>query len=76
MLEERICKECNEVETEVHFLCLCKKYEIDRKIMYDNVNNSIISYSDPYVNFFNLLKSHEGTLLKAIGKFILDCSVT
>ena len=75
-LEERLCKECNEVETKVHFLCQCKKYEIDRKSMYENVNNSIISYSDPYVTFFNLLTSHDGHLLKAIGKCILDCSVT
>ena len=44
--------------------------------MYDNVNDSLISYSDPYVTFFNLLTSHDGHLLKAIGKFIQDCSVT
>ena len=42
--------------------------------MYDNVNNSFISYSD--VIFFNLLTSHYGHLLKAVGKFIQDCPVT
>ena len=36
--------------------------------MYDNVNNSHKSYSDPYVKFFSLLTSHDGYLLKAVGK--------
>ena len=44
--------------------------------MYDNVNNSLISYSGPYVTFFNLLTSHGGHLFKDVGKFIQDCSVT
>ena len=51
------------------FLCQCKKCETFRKIMYDNVENSLISYSDPYVTFFNLLTSHDGHLLTAVGYF-------
>ena len=46
------------------------------KMIYNNVN-SLISYSNPYVTFLNLLTSHDGHLLKAVyGKFIQDCSVT
>ena len=47
------------MEPVVHFFLSMQKYEICRKIMYDNVNNSLISFSDPYVTFFNLLTSHE-----------------
>ena len=47
------------------------------KMIYNNVNNSLISYSNPYVTFVHLLTSHDGHLLKAVyGKFIQDCSVT
>ena len=55
--EDRSCEECNEVETEVHVLCQCNKYEnFKRQIMYDDSNsaNTLISYSDPYLAFFNL----------------------
>ena len=44
--------------------------------MYDKVNKSLISYSDPHLTFFNLSTSHDGHLLKAVGKFVQDCSVT
>ena len=44
--------------------------------MYDNVNNSLISYSDPYVTFFKVLTSHDGHLLKAVCRFIQDYSIT
>ena len=45
------------------------------KIMYDNVNNSLISHSDSNLIFFNLLVSYDGHILKAVGKFIQDWSV-
>ena len=54
-LEKRLCGECNADETEVHCLCQCKKYETHRKIMYDNVNNNLISYSDPYITFLKFI---------------------
>lgn len=76
-VENRLCTVCNEIETEVHFLCQCQKYKSLRGKMFESIyGTNCISVTDPDALFYDLLTSQNKNILKAVGKFIQDCSVT
>ena len=77
--EERLCTTCicNVVEDEFHFLCQCHKYASQRKTLYDSLEDSNILLSlDSSKTFFELMTNDNKTVMKAIGKYIKECSIT
>lgn len=76
-LDQRLCTVCNAVEDEVHFLCQCRKYDTLRKTMFESIyGNNCSSSTDSDAVFYDLMTSQNTNTLKAVGKFIRDCSVT
>ena len=77
MIKIRLYTICNVVEDEVHFLCQCHKYENQRKTLYDSLKDSNILLSlDSSRTFFELMTNDNKIVMKAVGKFIKECSVT
>ena len=75
--QDRLCTICNVVEDEFHFLCQCHKYASQRKTLYDSLEDSNILLSlDSSKTFFELMTSDNKTVMKAIGKYIKECSIT
>ena len=55
----------------------CKRYETSSKIIYGSINDTNLKVSaDPNTTFFDLLTAQDINILKAVGKFIQDCSIT
>ena len=38
-LEKRLCLICNTIEDEIHFICICKTYENEKTLSYDNLRD-------------------------------------
>ena len=75
--EERLCTIWNVVEDEVHFLCQCHKYASQRKTLYGSLEDSNILLSlDSSRTFVELMTNDNKTVMKAIGKYIKECSIT
>ena len=75
--EDRLCNACNTTEDEMHFLCQCQEYESQRKLLYDNLKDTNTFPSiDPTKTFLDLMTNDDKNLIKAVGKYIQDCSVT
>ena len=75
--EDRLCTICNVVEDEIHFLWQCHKYASQRKTLYDSVEDSNVLLSlDSSRTFVELMTNDNKTVMKAIGKYIKECSIT
>ena len=55
----------------------CHKYASQRKTLYDSLEDSnILLCLDSSKTFFELMTSDNKTVMKAIGKYIKECSIT
>ena len=45
-LEDRLCKICEEgfVEDEIHFVCVCSKYQTERENFYLKISNKYLNF--------------------------------
>ena len=73
-LEMRVCKHCSsdEVESEIHVLMLCKKYDLLREEFYtilEKIDPSIVN--DNYIiSFINIMSSQNEQVLFSLCKFL------
>ena len=68
----RLCKDCESVEDELHFVCVCPKYDLLREhlvsiVCNDNPNFVFLSVNDKFLNLMQALDSH---VLTALSKFV------
>ena len=68
----RLCKDCESVEDELHFVCVCPKYDSLREhlvsiVCNDNPNFVFLSVNDKFLNLMQALDSH---VLTALTKFV------
>ena len=69
---ERLCSQCNMVEDEIHFLCVCKKHEQLRENLFQLVQSECkyflrMSAKDKFVF---IMSSKSPAILKALAQFI------
>ena len=74
----RLCKDCESVEDELHFVCVCPKYDSLREhlvsiVCNDNPNFVFLSVNDKFLNLMQALDSH---VLTALTKFVFMSFVT
>ena len=69
---ERVCELCdtNRIEDEQHFVCLCPKYDMERKVLFDrfsSINNEFVGLNveDKFICIMRNANKH-------LGKFIKD----
>ena len=69
-LENRLCEECdtNSIEDEVHFLCICNRYELMRQNMYSKIILKIPDFSNMTVNekFCYIIQNHVYNILRYV----------
>ena len=77
---ERYCKLCQTLnisiaEDEFHFLMICPTYESKRKIMPDNIYNSLpnVKVLDAKKQFILLMSQEDVACTQEIAKFITQC---
>ena len=68
----RLCKDCESVEDELNFVCVCPKYDSLREhlvsiVCNDNPNFVFLSVNDKFLNLMQALDSH---VLTALSKFV------
>ena len=70
-LKERLCKLCNlnQVEDEIHFLCDCLIYSIERNALFHQAypSNSLFSEFDSLEKFVYLMSNHERAVLNFVN---------
>ena len=70
-IADRICKKCNRVEDETHFLIECSLYTVTRQKFYKDNNISFDNESKE--TFITLRKTKDKQLLVNIANFITGC---
>ena len=68
----RLCKDCESVEDELHFICVCPKYDSLREhlvsiVCNDNPNFVFLSVND---KFLYLMQALDPYVLTALAKFV------
>ena len=68
----RLCKDCESVEDELHFVCVCPKYDSLREhlvsiVCNDNPNSVFLSVNDKFLYLMQALDPH---VLTALTKFV------
>ena len=71
-IELRLCKYCNVIEDEVHFVTDCQCNVNERNILYENVNNLYPNFQSLSNNqkFIFIMQNENSTVLTWFGKFI------
>ena len=69
---ERLCRICNMVEDEAHFLIDCEMYQETRSVFFSKVSalDPMFSSLDRGAKFTYLMKSHSPRILVLLGKFV------
>ena len=70
---DRLCRVCNILEDEIHFLIDCEKYKNERELMFNNVNTifpSFQSISDSRIKFIFLMSQENEHITKIIASNI------
>ena len=67
-IADHICKRCNRVEDETHFLIECSLYTVTRQIFYKDYNISVDNESKE--TFITFMKTKEKQLLVNLANFI------
>ena len=70
-IADRICKRCNKVEDETHFLIECSLYTVTRQKFYKDNNISVDNES--IETFITLMKTKDKQLLVNVANFITGC---
>ena len=73
--EERICKTCNKIEDEIHFLIDCDKYKDDRMDKFKIIINEVPSFedmTDSKTKFIYLMSQENKKLTNLIAQCIHD----
>ena len=70
----RLCSECHEVEDEIHFLITCKRYENERRHLFDSIIRIQADFEalDDQEKFVYLMRLENEQILTWIAKFIHD----
>ena len=73
-VDQRLCKTCNVVEDELHFLLVCRQYDTERMDLYDRLNIQAMSTSLSKDDLFVfLLSSKDQRHLEIVGEYIYKC---
>ena len=70
---ERLCKDCNKLEDEIHFLIDCKKYENERELMFNNISTIFPIFQtiiDSRIKFIFLMSQENEYITKIIASNI------
>ena len=70
---ERLCKVCNKLEDEIHFLIDCKKYENERELMFNNISTIFPIFQtiiDSRIKFIFLMSQENEYITKIIASNI------
>ena len=71
-IADHICKRCNRVEDETHFLIECSLYTVLRQKFYKD-NNNISVENESKETFITLMKTKDKQLLANLANFITGC---
>ena len=73
-IHTRICKYCNLIEDEQHFLVDCSIYTPERNILFDKIGNKYTFFSnfDSAEKFIFLLSIQDPQVLAWLGRFTFD----
>ena len=73
---ERLCEECGVLGDEIHFLTVCLKFNNQRKILYQIVNNAVPNFEniDSLAKFIFLLSQEDVVITRALAKYTFECS--
>ena len=73
---ERLCEECGVLGDEIHFLTVCLKFNNQRRILYQIVNNAVPNFEniDSLAKFIFLLSQEDVVITKALAKYTFECS--
>ena len=71
-VEQRLCKLCNMVENEIHFVTQCAINQAERSVLENNVSKLYPSFPliDDYQKFLFLMKNNDANILTWFGKFL------
>ena len=76
---QRICEKCssNQTEDELHFIINCPLYINNREIMFNNIGELCQKFKDlpNEAKFIWLFTNEDISVLKLLGKYIIDCLV-
>ena len=76
-VSERICKFCNlnTVEDEVHFLCNCSAYHIERRLCFKYIVDSAPSFRtlDDSAKLIWLMSCEDDIVINVLADFVYKC---
>ena len=77
-LEEGLCPNCHVLDDEQHFVIECTLYEIQRRVLINNIMTSFPKFSDRNVNetFVFLLQNADPNIQFFFAKFVYDAFQT
>ena len=71
-IENRLCFNCNVLEDEIHFICKCPLYDLERNYLFDLVESKVSDFPslDDKDKFIFFLSCDDQQILTNLGKFI------
>ena len=71
--EQRLCKFCDAIEDESHFLLHCNLFHTERLQLLNDLNLHDLDLNDSRIALNTLLNTYEQRHLEHIGRFIHKC---
>ena len=74
-VEQRKCTECDKTEDELHFLTECRRFNDERKSLYD----AIFKTCENFIELSNkdkmiyMMSTCDKDVINKLGKFVLQC---